>query len=404
MWFRSHLLLIYTENPPLNPPMAQVAPSRTVQPRASHRSNWSPHPNVDPELRARQGQLAAGRESNMEQLRLNVYDLLESRKFVFSSDESANHALYCLDLIAASGAPPMRVLSLEALELSGSLPHSDRDLTVDARDALCLCGANTLAEPFAVFVFVSHRWLRPTENQPDDATGSKHEALVQFGKWLQRERGLRLGTDARVFFWLDWTCIDQNEPAAYTAALPLYMAACSRFAVYQTDGWDTRAWCRLERLLAFTFMMRGKEHLVFGPNFKNVELPYALIMRESVPLLDPATGAVTKPADMSEIRALTAIALRVNPYTAGQELARMSCCAYTPHCEFPGSCGNISIFLGLLGTGWLCGYVCFYLYCSSAGITRKPTQEAIYLAESQDKLPRGSFVSLLRLDYGPIQE
>lgn len=298
----------------------------------------------------------------------------------------------------------MRVLSLEALELEGSLPHSDRDATVDARDALSLCGANSLEEPFAVFVFVSHRWLRASENQPDDAVGTKHEALLQFGKWLQRERGLRLGTDVRVFFWLDWSCVDQNEPAAYTAALPLYMAACSRFALYHTDDWSGRAWCRLERMLAFTFMMRGKEHFVFSSGFKNVEIPYALIARETAPLLDPTHGAVTNPADMSEIRALTSIALRANPYTAGRELTRMTCCAYTPHCEFPGTCGNLSVFLGLLGTGWICGYVCYYLYCSNTGVTRRETQEALHLAQEQDALPRGAGVSLLRLDYGAMRD
>ena len=51
------------------------------------------------------------------------------------------------------------------------------------------------------------------------------------------------------FFWIDWACIDQDDPKLkwrQVQALPLYMRCCNYFIGLCWGAYFDRAWCRLE--------------------------------------------------------------------------------------------------------------------------------------------------------------
>ena len=53
-------------------------------------------------------------------------------------------------------------------------------------------------------------------------------------------------------------CMDQKDPWPHIQSLPLYVAACNDLLCYETHDYDTRAWCCVERAIAFSFMYSGR--------------------------------------------------------------------------------------------------------------------------------------------------
>ena len=67
-----------------------------------------------------------------------------------------------LEMLAANGLPPMRVLSAAKLEALGRIPRSDEGHQEDALAVVKRCGADgDFNSPKAVLLFYSHRWCRP---------------------------------------------------------------------------------------------------------------------------------------------------------------------------------------------------------------------------------------------------
>ena len=112
--------------------------------------------------------------------------------------------------------------------------------------------------------FVSHRWLRPwwpgSDNipvhsgshvsykaSPDDALGSKAQALARYGRRTCQEAQ---GDKA---FWIDFSCLDQRKISPGVAMLPLYAAHCASLAIIDHAEYDERAWTRAERVLFAAF-------------------------------------------------------------------------------------------------------------------------------------------------------
>jgi hypothetical protein len=129
-------------------------------------------------------------------------------------------------------------------------------------------------------VFVSHRWLGANGLHPDDAAGTKAKALLQFGQWLSGQRGV-----GEVAFWIDYTSIDQDNTGDGLAALPLYMATSRCIVCYETDDFERRAWCRLERLMAVSVSGNGHEPYVIRAGklrerFRLTPLQYCLFTLE----------------------------------------------------------------------------------------------------------------------------
>ena len=95
----------------------------------------------------------------------------------------------------------------------------------------------------------SHRWARPNgggpddQPHPDDECGSKALALVKYGRDGAREK----------CFWIDFTCVDQDNLAPGIAMLPLYTAMCDRFVFFESEEYHDRGWTRAERCIFATF-------------------------------------------------------------------------------------------------------------------------------------------------------
>ena len=104
------------------------------------------------------------------------------------------------------------------------------------------------AQKHVVVFFLSHRWLRTagaaSGHHPDSEEHVKAQRLVAFAKWYTRmaeETGLR----CEVAFWVDYCCSEQADPrrmALGIAALPLYIAACTKVIAWWTPDFDRRCW------------------------------------------------------------------------------------------------------------------------------------------------------------------
>ena len=191
-----------------------------------------------------------------------------SQPFQSGRDASARGlsggALRRLELIVAARLPPMMVLPAPRLAELGFIPKNS-----DAAAATVVDARAALRDEHAVLMLVSHRWLRPREGEPDDARRTKARALVAFARWYELGVGA-VGDEAeaplpslryelkyparRLFFWIDYTCIPFDNRATGIAALPAFVAACTDMLCFETPDYHRRAWCRLERAVAYAFL------------------------------------------------------------------------------------------------------------------------------------------------------
>mmetsp|Transcript_16989 Transcript_16989/g.26311 ORF Transcript_16989/g.26311 Transcript_16989/m.26311 type:complete len:273 (-) Transcript_16989:1042-1860(-) len=115
----------------------------------------------------------------------------------------------------------------------------------------------------ALIVFVSHRWLKPLakgmhlrESDIDDEIGSKVHALCHWAEWVwdgnytKSQKYVFEGHRIKeVYFWIDFCCVDQDNPDPFIPVLPLYLGICHEILCFETPDFDTRAWCRAERVM-----------------------------------------------------------------------------------------------------------------------------------------------------------
>ena len=231
-----------------------------------------------------------------------VADLLSSR--AWQSLNSASQgvkggALAKLDLIAAAKLPSMNVISASRLRELGRFPANREGEAVDAR--------KVLRQPGAVVALFSHRWLRPTEGLPDDESGSKVRALLEFARWYELKYEGRA-----LHFWVDYCSIAWDNRALGIAALPAYVAACNDIVIFSTADYFERAWCRLELSIAYTFTFAGEVPWVINASLGDDDSVGSEheIARSSMLLLDPAEGNLTVASDRVHIESLLAVAHR----------------------------------------------------------------------------------------------
>mmetsp|Transcript_7073 Transcript_7073/g.17091 ORF Transcript_7073/g.17091 Transcript_7073/m.17091 type:complete len:463 (+) Transcript_7073:110-1498(+) len=199
------------------------------------------------------------------------------------------------DDIMRSIGPPMVLLHWVQLSELGRIPHSKEGFGVTLKEAADLAarsGKRLFIEMF------SHRWVR--SDHPDDEQNGKAYSLIEWAKYRWS-----LGMD--VFFWIDYTCINQNDILPGVTMLPLYVSTCNNIVCYEMPEYESRAWCRLERLMFAAFVAPNNEFL--EPDFvfdKTAErLPNGELMPSEEahePLPDPAEGSLS----MEEDRALIA--------------------------------------------------------------------------------------------------
>ena len=129
-----------------------------------------------------------------------VKDVITSDEWKKANMSTFDGQLSRVGQIKRSGHPPMKVITASQLESIKRLPRSSEDLTEDLESLLqrhgrekrkedACCGHKIVEgnKPSVVVVMFSHKWLRPdaAEAHPDDASGHKARAMVQFAKWLK---------------------------------------------------------------------------------------------------------------------------------------------------------------------------------------------------------------------------
>lgn len=158
--------------------------------------------------------------------------------------------------------------------------------------------------------FLSHRWTRPAEGRPDDASGSKAQivrALTQYGRSVYAHDS---------WWWIDWTCADQQHTAGHIAALPLYIAASTELVSVYPPGtdYDRRGWIRCERALGAALNSPRAWKMVPPEEFARLRaVGAAPAQTEWWTLDDPALGEASVEADRAYLAALSALALRLWP-------------------------------------------------------------------------------------------
>ena len=291
-----------------------------------------------------------------------------------------------LQMIPDAGLNPMRVVAHSTLKELGRIPRSHEGHQEDAIAAVRRCGADRYNKPKAVLLFYSHRWKRPNWSEdlgkdlpwasaerqlamregkrfgdPDDAARSKAKALIAYGDWLKR---FKLGGDVdgtlaeisnhpdlEIFWWIDWASTDQDAPGPDMAALPAFAAACAGIVAAWSPEYASRAWCRVELLMAHAFMTRGDKVFVLPDGFAGAE-PQGdnWARREEGVVADPAAGDLTNDHDRAVIRSLTGVAERSTAFSCWRIFVKEStesvgmfcfwnvCCC----CQWCGiaACGN----------------------------------------------------------------
>jgi len=198
-------------------------------------------------------------------VRWNATRLLSSRKFRRASLElkaryiaeaTGNHAL-------------LRFIHWSVIDSLGELPKFGQDFSAEqVPDVLTRVATNLgikeeCAECHLVTFFLSHRWLRvrgpKAVHHPDAEDHVKATQLAAFARWYMSVAAAA-GLRCEVVFWIDWCCCEQDHPAKMDigiAALPLFIASCTKVVVWRTPDFDRRCWTMVERLLSYTFCSGG---------------------------------------------------------------------------------------------------------------------------------------------------
>jgi hypothetical protein len=214
--------------------------------------------------------------------------------------------------------PAMRLLHCRCLEKLGRLPAFHEAMSEDA-----VAGINRFGAQRVEIFMVSHRWLRPSLDpalaHADDPQNTKAKALTEFARWRRRWVQRKHGFEPEIFYWVDFSCFDQQDVANYLPMLPLWVACCERMLRYETDDYHDRAWCRLELLLSHTFSF-ADHHVVIGAGFaasadENGKQERSVVRR-------PTEGLVTDAADAVKIASLERFASKFEPATVDRRTRR----------------------------------------------------------------------------------
>eukprot|EP01038_Epipyxis_sp_PR26KG_P015028 gene15028-20219_t len=265
-----------------------------------------------------------------------------------------------LKMMSDAGLPKMRVIPATKIEELGHIPRSNEGHAVDALEEVIKCGGEDGTNTAnAIIVFFSHRWMRPNwcehdekdllwgseERAAADAAGyiigdvddmyhTKAKSLIQWSKWFiarLKTRGTFDGDleslplyDERVkiFFWIDWPCVDQLNPGPDMAALPAYVAVSNIVAAAWNDEYYTRSWCQVELMMANAFCAGG-DRIWVVPEYE-ISIENISWNSDTKLVPDPLNGNMTNPNDKTVIANLRMIAMNSKSFTCYRVFIRNS--------------------------------------------------------------------------------
>lgn len=210
------------------------------------------------------------------------------------------------------GGPQMKLIHWKRLVELGRIPHSDEAHAVEA-----ISGIDTYGAPQVEIIMVSHRWLRPSLNRlmahPDLSDNRKAKAINEFSDWRRKWVLHKHGFLPEIYYWIDFPCIDQQNPSAAVPLLPMWVACCERFLRIDTEDYDSRAWCRLEPLLSYMYSF-ADHHLSIDLSYNSAWPDTGVETR--LPILNPIDADTTLPEDHQLISPLTRLATIAEPANA----------------------------------------------------------------------------------------
>ena len=131
--------------------------------------------------------------------------------------------------------------------------------------------------------------------------------------------------DLEIFWWIDWASTDQDAPGPDMAALPAFAAACAGIVAAWSPEYASRAWCRVELLMAHAFMTRGDRVFVVPDGFAGAgPQGDTWARREEGVVADPAAGDLTNEHDRAVIRSLTGVAARSTAFSCWRVFVKTS--------------------------------------------------------------------------------
>lgn len=240
----------------------------------------------------------------MENVWQRVQELLEDRRFLRHARDFDRRPL--IELVNQLNGPRMLLIHWSTLANIQRIPHSDENLAVDALEAIDKYGAG-ICEIF----MVSHRWLRPRlhsdDSHPDSIDNKKAIAINEFTKWRQHWVEMKHCFIPEIFYWIDFSCIDQHHLQSAIPLLPLWVACCERFLRIETPDYSERAWCRLEPFLSYVYQF-ADHHTVIQLDFKYSLMEFNCGKRIQAAILDPMEGKSTDPSDLARIQPIVDLA------------------------------------------------------------------------------------------------
>ncbi|KAH7635090.1 hypothetical protein B0T09DRAFT_17620 [Sordaria sp. MPI-SDFR-AT-0083] len=101
-------------------------------------------------------------------------------------------------------------------------------------------------------IFFSYRWINkePNAKTPDDRQHTQYRRMIaateEFLKMHPHVNRDRLGV------WVDFVCVDQDDPMSGVSALPMIIAQCNAIISLSDNQLHERAWCSVESIMIQT--------------------------------------------------------------------------------------------------------------------------------------------------------
>ncbi|KAM7185187.1 hypothetical protein V8F33_012530 [Rhypophila sp. PSN 637] len=140
---------------------------------------------------------------------------------------------------------PLKVISYHDFVQFGRLPRSSDGLARPFEASST--GNDEGADDGEFVVFFSYRWINTdgSLDSPDDKDRTQYKRMVDaIEAYLERQKGFV--SREKLFIWMDFACVDQDNPAAGVASLPLVIAQCDAVITLHDETYFDRAWCCVE--------------------------------------------------------------------------------------------------------------------------------------------------------------
>ncbi|KAK0624050.1 hypothetical protein B0T14DRAFT_192742 [Immersiella caudata] len=108
-------------------------------------------------------------------------------------------------------------------------------------------------------IFFSYRWINADRslNTPDDAEHTQYQRMVSAAEGYMREN--EEVDREKLCIWMDFACVDQDDPSKGVSALPIIVTQCNATISLIDDQYYQRAWCCVEAMMIMALRYSRKD-------------------------------------------------------------------------------------------------------------------------------------------------